>query len=634
MSRDQSALADGSRFPFWDDETRYRRAYHVACANRAADDSNPGTPARPFKTIGRAAQAVRPGEKVIVHSGVYRECVRPTRGGEGPKRMIAYEAAAGENVTLKGSEVWRPKLRESRGWALGRRSDSPPIWMADLPRDWFIGYNPFLANNIFLEYTTFVSAWSQDETRRLQKRRGMIFWNGKPLTQVLRPTHLASAGAEGAFWVEEPGSRIHLRLPDGADHRDIELEVTAREQIFAPDDRYLGYVRVSGFRMEHAADGIPVPQRACLSASRGHHWIVEDNIIRWANACGIDIGAQHWSSDGHRPCGGHIVRRNRISDCGICGIAGVTHVDGTLIEGNVVERIGWHDIERLYECAGMKFHVADGMLIRRNVFRHIRHACGLWLDYLNRRCRVTGNVFADISSFAGGCYLEVSHEPNMIDGNVFWDIRGEVWDKGNQRAGISGGHGIRMDSCENVVAAHNLFGKIADGFSLYMSLEQNEREVGGRTGLCRRISAFGNVIVRCPKKILFGRTDENRSDGNLFDNGPDNQSFVISFPQPRSCQNLKGWHQFHGFDGGSSVAGLDVEFDADTLVMTVTPSGKMSPPRMPAWRPARFWPAPGPFEGRDWRRICAGRSVSLKFRAGPDAASDRIATALSEASRC
>ena len=29
--------------------------------------------------------------------------------------------------------------------------------------------------------------------------------------------------------------------------------------------------------IEHAADGFPVPQRAALSTTRGHHWILEDN---------------------------------------------------------------------------------------------------------------------------------------------------------------------------------------------------------------------------------------------------------------------------------------------------------------------------------------------------------------------
>ena len=35
-------------------------------------------------------------------------------------------------------------------------------------------------------------------------------------------------------------------------------------------------------------------QRAMVSTSRGHHWIIEDCTVRWANGVGIDIGNQFW----------------------------------------------------------------------------------------------------------------------------------------------------------------------------------------------------------------------------------------------------------------------------------------------------------------------------------------------------
>jgi len=41
---------------------------------------------------------------VLVHEGVYRERVKPARGGTGPDAMICYEAAPGERVVIKGSE--------------------------------------------------------------------------------------------------------------------------------------------------------------------------------------------------------------------------------------------------------------------------------------------------------------------------------------------------------------------------------------------------------------------------------------------------------------------------------------------------------------------------------------------------
>jgi hypothetical protein len=611
MAKDIVRLPDGKEFPFWGDTTRYAKTYHVAGRHPQASDQNPGTAAKPFKTIGRAAESLQPGEKVLVHAGVYRECVRPARGGTGPDRMIAYEAARGEEVVVKGSEVWKPDVKVSAGWGAGRLKGGARLWMADLPREWFVGYNPFQATNVFNELMTFNQNWSTVEMRRFQLKRGMLFLRGRPLKQVFRIEELA--GQDGAFWVEEPGLRIHFRLPKDADPRKVSFEVTTREQIFAPEVRRLGYLRVSGFTFEHAADALPVPQRAAVSTAQGHHWIIEGNTIRYANACGLDLGAQHWSMEAYAPCGHHVVRRNRVSECGICGIAGVKHVDYTLVEENLVERIGGLDVERLYENAGMKFHVADGMLIRRNVFREIRHASGLWLDYLNRNCRVTENVFTDIVTFAGGLYLEVSHQVNLIDRNLFWDIRGEAWDKGNPKAEVAGGHGIKADSCEYAVAAHNFFGKVRDGFAIYMGIAQDQREVGGRTGLARRQKILNNIVCECPKRVCLGHPTENLVNGNFYDAANDRVSLVIEAPPPKAAQDLRGWREFFSFDLRGAQAKMEARLDAKTLELTFRFEGESPDPQEVKALHAGGLLPPGPFEAKTWAGAAKGQALKMKW---------------------
>jgi hypothetical protein len=561
-------LPDGTPFAFWEDTTQFTRVYHVAQSHPAASDGNPGTEAQPFATIGRAADLLQPGEKVVVHAGVYRECVCPARGGEGPNRMIAYEAAPGESVILRGSELWSPLFCPSEGWRVTGWHEQPTpggprVWMADLPAALFVGYNPFSVSNVPAEIWTFTREWRPEEMQHFLLKRGALFVDGRPLTQVFRIMDLAHS--DGAFWVEDPGLRLHLRVWDDADPNGVAFEVTVREQVFAPAAHHLGYIRVCGFRVEHAADGVPVPQRAAVSTSRGHHWIIEDNVICHANAVGLDVGAQDWKSDQPERSGHHIIRRNTISDCGVCGLAGGTGADHTLVEDNVIERVGGLNVERIWECAGLKFHICTGGLFRGNVFRHITDACGIWLDVSNRNCRVTGNVFADIASLNGGLYLECSHDQNLIDRNLFWDMRA---------IGDRGGMAVKVDSGDNAVIAHNLFGRTQD-YAVSIVLNQPDRVIGGRVGLGRRNQVLNNIFVQCPKRILLARAEDNVSDGNLFDMRGDRTSLLIHYPAPPALLDLAGWQSYYGLDLHSTQATVEAEFDPDARLLRCRAEGEL-----------------------------------------------------------
>ncbi len=100
---------------------------------------------------------------------------------------------------------------------------------------------------------------------------------------------------------------------------------------------------------------------------RGHHWIVENNVINQAHACALDIGLQSWDAQKQEISGHHIIRNNIIRNAGICGIAGAINADYSLIENNLIENIGLLNLERMYECAAIKFHVSKNLMIRGNI---------------------------------------------------------------------------------------------------------------------------------------------------------------------------------------------------------------------------------------------------------------------------
>ncbi len=596
MGTEKVHLPDGTPFPFWDDQTEYSKVYHVSCEHPQASNDNPGSEIQPFMTINQAAEVLQPREKVIVHGGMYRECVRPARGGLGPDQMIAYEAAPGEDVFILGSEHLEGPFSLGEGWnfapfgqTLSSESE-PKIWTAEIPIDWVAGYNPFMINNVISEFTSFTPDWTPEEVNRLLLKRGMLFCDGKPLKQVLKSGQLGTGN--GTFWVEDPGLRIYFRLPGDADPKDVHLEAAVREQAFAPDIAFLGYIRVSGFQVRYVADGYPIPQRAAVSTYRGHHWIIEDCDIRHINAAAIDVGNESWHrsrpvdssvpknmkaqrayQDNKSDMGRHIIRRNLTSDCGVCGIAGVGNVSYTLIEDNTIQNVATVDIERLWETAGIKLHTCTGVLIRRNILRHIRSATAVWLDFLIENTRLTENLVYDVESLHGGLMIEASDVLNLIDHNILWDMRGveDIW---NSTSGVSG-PAINIDTSETCIIAHNFIGNVPDEYAISVHLAQDERVIVDRYMLCRKHQVFNNVLTGCSKRLLFSKTEDNQSNGNLYDFRDDQISLCVEYPAPKVRLNLESWQRNYGYDRQGGQALIDAEFDSQEQVLTLEIQGEV-----------------------------------------------------------
>lgn len=77
------------------------RAYFVAPNGR---DSNPGTLARPWRSIRKAVDTLRPGQQALVRRGVYRENVQLSRPG-----------TAARPITLAGYRRERPVISHASG---------------------------------------------------------------------------------------------------------------------------------------------------------------------------------------------------------------------------------------------------------------------------------------------------------------------------------------------------------------------------------------------------------------------------------------------------------------------------------------------------------------------------------------
>ena len=152
--------------------------YHVSITGL---DGNKGSESKPFKTISTAAKIAQPGDVVTVHEGLYRERVNPPRGGESDKKRIVYQAAPGEKVVIKGSEI-------IKGW----KKVGDGVWKVTLPNSFFGDFNPY--NDVIK------GEWHGN--RGYPRHTGTVYVNGnwmdeaKVLEQVL-PAQKQAAGSKG-----------------------------------------------------------------------------------------------------------------------------------------------------------------------------------------------------------------------------------------------------------------------------------------------------------------------------------------------------------------------------------------------------------------------------------------------------
>ena len=107
----------------------FAREYHVSTAGF---DRNSGSVSKPLRTISAAARLAQPRDEIVVHEGTYRERINPPRGGTSDDKRIVYQAAPGEKVVIKGSEL-------IKGWQKLQND----TWKVIIPNTFFGDFNPY-----------------------------------------------------------------------------------------------------------------------------------------------------------------------------------------------------------------------------------------------------------------------------------------------------------------------------------------------------------------------------------------------------------------------------------------------------------------------------------------------------------
>ena len=219
--------------------TLHAAEFHVA---PSGNDANPGTPAAPLRTIQRAADLAQPGDVITVHEGVYRERISPPRGGESDTKRIVYQAAPGEKVEIKGSEV-------VKNWV----KVQDDVWKVTLPNSFFGSFNP---------YSDLIHGdWFDPRGR--QHHTGAVYLNGDWLTEaarlddVLKPADRPRRSGSARWTRRTPRSGRSSRASTPTSKQ---VEINVRQTVFYPEKTGINYITVRGFIMRHAATPGPRPR--------------------------------------------------------------------------------------------------------------------------------------------------------------------------------------------------------------------------------------------------------------------------------------------------------------------------------------------------------------------------------------
>jgi hypothetical protein len=408
------------------------KEYHVA---KTGNDNNEGTVNKPFLTISAAAKIAQPGDIITVHKGTYRELVNPVNGGVSNINRIVYQAAADEEVAIKGSEIIRNWEKTGEG-----------IWKVVIPNSFFGNYNPY---KDLLE-----GDWL--DKKGLAHHTGEVFLNENSLfekasvKEVIESKPYPDARNQKAStftWygeVDNENTTIWANFQNANPNKEL-VEITVRESCFYPAQPGKNYITVKGFIMSQAATQWAAPtaeQIGLLGTHWSKGWIIEDNVISNSKCVGITLGKDRntghnlwlnnpvkdgtvhynevifkalnigWSKQN---IGSHIVRNNEIFDCGQAGIVGSLGAVFSKIVNNHIYDIYTKRTFAGAEMGGIKIHGSIDMLIEGNHVHNVWR--GIWMDWMSQGTKISKNLCYDNTS--EDFFTEVNHGPYVVDNNIF-----------------------------------------------------------------------------------------------------------------------------------------------------------------------------------------------------------------------
>jgi hypothetical protein len=489
---------------------------------QTGSDTNPGTSAKPLKTIGAAASIVETnnrknvGTRVIILPGTYRETVTVQATGQDTTAPETFEAQTHGTVIVSGGDVWT-------GWQAS--SGNSKVFVHSWPYQW--GPCP--------------AAPSGPTEQAIVRRREMIFVNGQPLTQVLASSQLQP----GTFFVDETHGQVSIEPAAGTNLNTATVEVAVRQNLFSIQNK--SGVVLRGLTFEHsdscrwnaAAVSIAADQQ------KGSNILVDTDNFLWNNGQGLNI-----SGVNDVTVINSVARHN-----GEAGFGGYRLIN-SLWQSDDASYNNWRGAQGAYynwNASGAHFmHMRNQTVNGLTVAYNTTHA----IHWDTDNADITASGVVATRNLLMGAFVEADEGPVLISNsdicgaqlNTFSNIGVGVKDStsltlsGDTLTNSGGGQIVITGPGGGEPVTNWQTGETTQMYTEHLTLTDNVIE-GGSGGAFSDGYLSGTDWTNLASTLV--------SDYNTWN--PGSAAFVVPTPQHGTRLNLTGWQSLTGQDKHSAA---------------------------------------------------------------------------------
>jgi len=340
-----------------------------------AADTNPGTRARPFKTISAAAKRVQPGDTILVRPGVYHEAVHLTVSGT-ESHPITFRSETPQAAVIDGSDV-----------VTGFKPETAGVWSFPAP------------NIVPLGHDDNAGEWTPGD---------VVYLDGTPLTRVSDKAALIP----GTYLLDYAAKRVLFAPYENQAPNGIKIEFATRNGLLAAENP-LDDIHVQGFTLIHNGDWFGSLHALTVC---GQRWLVENNRILWSSYAGIAF----------RHSNHCIVRNNLVDWSGAENVVGNSTAN-LLFENNRLLHGNWQRQGPGFEGGALKMVSTYDSLYKNNEAAYF-YGYGMWFDIGCGDNTFEGNTIHD-SVNGSALFAEISwridFRGNIVYNNEFGLSPGE-----------------------------------------------------------------------------------------------------------------------------------------------------------------------------------------------------------------